>query len=68
MKPKSVDYKGWVVINSDGFILDWSFRSSRKETIKELIEGTSRTWKQWYKQGMRCVKATKTISITVDKL
>jgi hypothetical protein len=65
MKPRSADYEGWVVVNIDGSILDWSFRYSRTEAIKELTEGTQ-TWKQWYRQGMRCVRATKTITLSIS--
>lgn len=54
---------GWVVVRPDGTILDWSFEYTRSTCIKELCKNSSHSWKQWYRMGFRCHKATKTIAI-----
>jgi hypothetical protein len=54
---------GWVIVNVDGWIMTWSFDYTRKQAIAHLVKDSGQTWKQWYRQGARCVKATKIISI-----
>ena len=63
MNEKSTKIEGWVLVSSDGFIMDWSFAYTRKGAIEELIKDSSQTWKKWYQDGVRCVKASKTIII-----
>ena len=62
-----VKHEGWVLINGNDFILEWSFRFYRKDAIKAMVDDSLHTWKYWRKEGMRCVKATKTISVLVNK-
>lgn len=54
---------GWVIVNHYGEIMDWSFGFNRSYVIKQLESDTKQDWRAWYRQGTRCVKATKTISI-----
>lgn len=56
--------EGYVIVNTDGFIMDWSFKFTRHRCIADFIEGSGQTWKQWYKQGVRCFKATRTITVS----
>ena len=63
MNEKSTKIDGWVLVNIDGFIMTWSFRYTRKGAIEELTKGSSKTWRKWYQEGVRCVKASKTITI-----
>lgn len=63
MYQMQVEFDGWVVINADQRILDWSFDYTRTSCIQEFSKGSKYSWKQWYDRGFRCIKATKTISI-----
>ena len=56
--------EGYVIVNVDGFIMEWSFETYRTQCIANFVKYSSQTWKQWYSQGVRCRKATKTISIS----
>jgi len=63
-RAKVVEWIGWVVLDSDGYIFEWAFDYSKTGAIKEFLRHRKYTWKQWYRKGVRCVKATKTISTT----
>lgn len=56
--------EGYVIVAADGFLLDWSFKFYRTDCIAEFVKDSGQTWNQWYAQGVRCSKATKTIKIS----
>lgn len=65
MKPikKESAQKGWVVINIDGAIVDFTFSITRAEAQKKWVDLWSKpnNWKAHYRKGVRCVKAKRLI-------
>ncbi|WP_348085420.1 hypothetical protein [Dyadobacter sp.] len=59
----NVQSKGWVVVNHVDTIVGWAFSETRKGSI-ENFAGSIRGWRYWRKRGYRCIKATKTVTIT----
>ena len=70
MKLKDVQH-GWVILSHKGkfkegpFILGFTYSRTRTEAIKKwrLLWAEPLTWDAYKKQGFKCVKATKTISV-----
>lgn len=62
MNRKESYAEGWVIMGPGDFIIDDSFSRTRKEAIAWL-SNAHYTWKQRRKQGFRCVKASKTITV-----
>lgn len=61
---------GWVIANNNHpnggnmGIFSQSFRYTRKECIRDFIEGSGSTWKHWRtKFNFICVKASSKIEI-----
>ena len=61
-----IEHNGFVVVNGDGFILEWSFQFYKKDAIHTLVKDSMHDWKYWRKQGMRCVRATRSISTLIN--
>lgn len=65
--------KGWVVINighpitGSKYIVDSTFRRTRKESISELCKDTNKSWEFWKRQfHFRAVKATHTVQVNLE--
>jgi len=61
---------GWVVVNHSHpagikpYIVNSTFRYTRRGSIASFIQGSGNSWKYWYqKYNFRCVKAMSTIEL-----
>lgn len=57
--------EGWIVLSEDGNIMyDFSFSLTRKDAQRKYTRLWSKpNWKAHYRKGIRCVKATRAISL-----
>ena len=65
MKMKNTQH-GWVILSHEGtYIIRFTYSRTRTEAIKKwkLMWVEPLTWDAYKKQGYRCVKATRTISV-----
>lgn len=58
---------GWVIVSNNGtFILDYTFKSTRTESIKEwmsLWDPKRCSWPKFRRKGYQCRKATRKIEL-----
>lgn len=56
---------GWVIVAPDGFIADFTYKRTRRESIKRWCDLWSKptNWRGHYRKGYRAVKCTRIIQI-----
>ena len=57
--------EGWVIVNASGMIIDFTFNRTREAAINKWLGlwTKPKNWKGHYRDGARCVKATRKISL-----
>ena len=65
MIAKMFEEPGWVLLRNDNTVMGWSFARTRTESIKELTRGSKQNWRKWRREGVRCVKAKRTVTAFV---
>lgn len=69
MGKNQTETQGWVIISGGDFICEFTFSRLRSEAINKWVTLWTKpsTWSGHKKRGVKCVKATKTISINTTK-
>lgn len=71
MKSKEIN-NGWVVASMDGtFILPYTYKRTRKESIEKFMscwDSDRCNWRKFKSQGYKCVKAKQTIELTQNAI